>query len=70
MYENVTIILYIIVTLNLTGGCKIEGEEDSWDFGSGAGFYVDASESKWAANYRMYSYVCSEVCIHARDEFS
>lgn len=42
-------------------GCKIEGEDDTWDFGTGAGFYVDATEKKWAANYRMYSYVVSEL---------
>lgn len=40
---------------------NIEGEEDSWDFGSGAGFYVDATEEKWKTNYRMYSYVTKEL---------
>ena len=43
------------------GGCNIEGEDESWDFGSGAGFYVDATEEKWKTNYRMYSYVTKEV---------
>lgn len=43
------------------GGCNIEGEDDSYDFGSGAGFYVDATEEKWKTNYRMYSYVTSEL---------
>ena len=42
-------------------GCNIEGEEDSWDFGTGAGFYVDATEDKWKNNYRMYSYVTKEL---------
>lgn len=42
-------------------GVNIEGEDDSWDFGSGAGFYVDASEEKWKTNYRMYSYVTKEL---------
>ena len=45
----------------LIGGCKIEGEDDSYDFGSGAGFYVDATEEKWKTNYRMYSYVTKEL---------
>ena len=31
-------------------GCGIEGEDDSWDFGTGAGFYVDATEEKWKTN--------------------
>ncbi|XP_071509204.1 S-formylglutathione hydrolase-like [Diadema antillarum] len=42
-------------------GCGIEGEDDSYDFGSGAGFYVDATEEKWKKNYRMYSYVTKEL---------
>ncbi|KAK9709772.1 hypothetical protein K7432_008800 [Basidiobolus ranarum] len=42
-------------------GVNIEGEDDSWDFGSGAGFYVDAVEPKWSKHYRMYSYVTEEL---------
>ena len=38
-------------------GAGIDGESDSWDFGVGAGFYVDATEAPWEKNYRMYSYV-------------
>ena len=33
----------------------------AWDFGLGAGFYVDATEKPWAANYRMWSYVTEEL---------
>jgi Putative esterase len=43
------------------GGLKIEGEDDSYDFGSGAGFYVDATASPWSPNYKMYSYVTDEL---------
>merc|ERR1712002_804924 len=42
-------------------GCNIDGEEDGWDFGTGAGFYLDATEEKWKENYRMFSYVTSEL---------
>ncbi|XP_054714887.1 S-formylglutathione hydrolase-like [Uloborus diversus] len=42
-------------------GCKIEGEDEDYDFGTGAGFYVDATEPKWKNNYRMYSYVTKEL---------
>ena len=42
-------------------GLDIEGIRDSWDFGEGAGFYVDASEEKWKTNFRMYSYINKEV---------
>jgi len=36
-------------------------DEDRYDFGTGAGFYVDATASPWNANYRMYSYVSEEL---------
>ncbi len=42
-------------------GVGIAGEDDDYDFGTGAGFYVDAMQSPWAANYRMYSYVRAEL---------
>ena len=35
--------------------------EGAWDFGLGAGFYVDATEEPWSANYRMWSYVTEEL---------
>jgi S-formylglutathione hydrolase len=38
-------------------GAGIPGEADSWDFGVGAGFYVDAVQEPWARHYRMYSYI-------------
>jgi S-formylglutathione hydrolase len=36
---------------------EIAGESESWDFGLGAGFYVDATEEPWRKHYRMYSYI-------------
>lgn len=39
----------------------IPGEDDDWDFGTGAGFYVDATVEPWASHYRMYSYVVQEL---------
>lgn len=38
-------------------GAAVPGELDNWDFGAGAGFYVDATEEPWKKHYRMYSYV-------------
>jgi S-formylglutathione hydrolase len=35
--------------------------EGAWDFGLGAGFYVDATEPPWSSNYRMWSYVTEEL---------
>jgi S-formylglutathione hydrolase len=42
-------------------GFDFPGEHESYDFGSGAGFYVDATEKPWATHYRMYSYVTEEL---------
>lgn len=40
---------------------ELPGDHDSWDFGIGAGFYVDATQAPWSAHYRMYSYVVEEL---------
>jgi S-formylglutathione hydrolase len=42
-------------------GVPVDGDSDSWDFGVGAGFYVNATESKWAPHYQMYDYVAKEL---------
>ena len=39
----------------------LEGEDDSYDFGSGAGFYLNATAAPWAKNYQMYDYVVHEL---------
>jgi S-formylglutathione hydrolase len=36
-------------------------DDPEYDMGQGAGFYVDAAEQPWAANYRMWSYVTEEL---------
>jgi len=40
---------------------RVAGDDAAWDFGLGAGFYVDASEPPWSQHYRMYSYVTREL---------
>ena len=40
-----------------------------WDFGLGAGFYVDATQEPFAANYRMWSYVTDELPKLVAGEF-
>lgn len=42
---------------------------DDYDFGQGAGFYVDATEEPWAANFRMWSYVTEELPALVATEF-
>ena len=34
-------------------GLGLPGEDDSYDFGSGAGFYVNATQEPWSRHYRM-----------------
>jgi S-formylglutathione hydrolase len=36
-------------------------DDEAFDFGQGAGFYVDATEAPFDANYRMYSYISGEL---------
>jgi S-formylglutathione hydrolase len=43
--------------------------EGQWDFGLGAGFYVDATEAPWSANYRMWTYVTEELPALVAAEF-
>jgi len=42
-------------------GPDVPDEKDNWQFGQGAGFYVDATEEPFARNYRMYDYVVHEL---------
>ena len=48
-------------------GCNVPGESDRWDFGVGAGFYVDATQAPFDKNWHMYTYVTKELpeLIHA-----
>ncbi|MFK7802469.1 MAG: S-formylglutathione hydrolase [Anaerolineae bacterium] len=50
-------------------GAGIEGEDDNWDFGTGAGFYLDATNGAWAKNYNMYSYITEELTGIVRESF-
>ncbi|MGE0152313.1 MAG: S-formylglutathione hydrolase [Reyranellaceae bacterium] len=40
---------------------RYPGDDASWDFGQGAGFYVDATQPPWRDAYRLYSYVSREL---------
>lgn len=42
-------------------GVTYPGDSESWDFGVGAGFYVDATCAPWSASYKMYSYVTEDL---------
>ena len=42
-------------------GENVPDEEDNWQFGSGAGFYLDATNNPYDNNYNMYSYIKDEL---------
>ena len=42
-------------------GANVPGEADNWDFGVGAGFYLDATALPWATHWRMESYLMDEL---------
>ncbi|WP_407070528.1 S-formylglutathione hydrolase [Oecophyllibacter saccharovorans] len=42
-------------------GAQVAAEDEAYDLGTGAGFYVDATAQPWAAHYRMWSYVGQEL---------
>jgi S-formylglutathione hydrolase len=42
-------------------GAGVAGEAEAWDFGVGAGFYLDATRAPWATHYRMESYLLEEL---------
>ncbi len=51
-------------------GADVPDEPDNWQFGSGAGFYVDASEAPYETHYRMYSYIRDELPALVGDAFN
>ncbi|ABD67883.1 Carboxylesterase [Rhodoferax ferrireducens T118] len=42
-------------------GAGVPGEAESWDFGVGAGFYLDATQAPWSRHYRMETCLISEL---------
>lgn len=43
--------------------------DEGYDFGQGAGFYVDATEAPWAANFQMRSYIETELPALVAEQF-
>ena len=42
-------------------GTEVPGQADSWDFGVGAGFYLDATQRPWSAAWQMETYITEEL---------
>jgi S-formylglutathione hydrolase len=53
--------LALIIPDTSPRGVDIPGQDAQMDVGTGAGFYVNATESPWAAHYRMYDYIRDEL---------
>jgi S-formylglutathione hydrolase len=50
-------------------GLGLPGENDDYDFGSGAGFYLNATQAPWAGHYNMYDYVVEELPALVNEQF-
>ena len=48
---------------------RFPGDDAAWDFGQGAGFYLDATEAPWSAAYRMETYVTAELLAAVEARF-
>ena len=53
--------LALIIPDTSPRGVNLPGEDAQMDVGTGAGFYVNATEAPWAAHYRMYDYIRDEL---------
>ncbi|WP_322974082.1 S-formylglutathione hydrolase [Larsenimonas rhizosphaerae] len=51
-------------------GVDVPGEDESYDLGTGAGFYLNATQAPWASHYRMYDYVTRELPELVRQQFN
>ena len=54
-------VIFVAPDTSPRGEAVPDDAEGAWELGLGAGFYVDATEELWSANYRMWSYVTSEL---------
>lgn len=51
-------------------GANVPGEADEWDFGVGAGFYLDATRAPWSQHWRMESYLIRELLPTVADAYA
>ena len=47
----------------------VPGADESYDLGTGAGFYVNATQAPWATNFNMYDYIIDELIPLCTQEF-
>ena len=70
-YRRLTAELGLIVVCPDTSprGETVPDEKDNWQFGSGAGFYLDATQAPFDRNYLMYTYLAEELPALIASEF-
>ncbi len=51
-------------------GQGVQGEDEDWDFGTGAGFYLNATQEPWANAYNMETYVTEELQVVIAENFA
>lgn len=51
----------IIITPDTSPRGGLPDDKESYDFGQGAGFYLNATQMPWSKNYHMYSYIVDEL---------
>ena len=61
--------LALVVPDTSPRGITLPGDRDTWDFGVGAGFYVDATCEPWSQHYRMRRYISEELRSLVEAEF-
>jgi len=54
-------LIFVAPDTSPRGECVPDDPDGAYDLGLGAGFYVDATQEPWAANYRMWSYITQEL---------
>jgi S-formylglutathione hydrolase len=62
-------IIFIAPDTSPRGETVPDDPDGAWDFGLGAGFYLDATEEPWRRNYRMQSYIVDELPALVADHF-
>jgi S-formylglutathione hydrolase len=59
--------LALIIPDTSPRGVDLPGEDELINVGTGAGFYLNATEAPWSAHYRMYDYIADELVAVAND---
>ena len=62
--------MFIVCPDTSPRGTDFPEEHDSYDFGSGAGFYLNATQSPWDKNYRMYDYIVNKLPMVIESNFN